>query len=153
MALATYRCRDRSERGWSVVFLEGRGAVRGALAAVEEVPHLDDVALGILDVRGAVAAGVLLRPMNRSAVRAQPLHERVERARARGEREVHVAAALVAELLLARRPDAEPRVRPRRQPDPVVLALQHLEAERRRVEPLERRHVARLEGQLRESTQ
>jgi hypothetical protein len=64
---------------------------------------------------------------------------------------VDVAAALVAELLLARRPDAQAGVRTGRQPDPVVLARDHLEAEDVGVESLERRHVAGLESQFAET--
>src|SRR3954447_11971445 len=73
-------------------------------AAPEEVPDLDDVPLRIADEERRVAAVVLLRPAHVAAVRLQTLLERVEPARRRREGEVDVGAALVAELLAARRP-------------------------------------------------
>jgi hypothetical protein len=79
------------------------------------------------------------------------LGQPVERAPLGRECEVDVATALVAELLLAGRPDAQARVAPGREPDAVVLAREDLQAEHVHVEALERRHVARLEGQFAEA--
>src|SRR5687768_7261315 len=64
-------------------------------AALEEVPDLDHVALGILDVDRAVAAVVLLGSAHVGTVSLEALLEVVE-APGRGRvRVVHVGAALV----------------------------------------------------------
>src|SRR5215208_2984860 len=105
-------------------------------AALEEVPHFDDVALEILDVQGPVAAVVLDRPSVRVTRLLQPRGEAVEAARPGGEGVVHVAPALVAELLLAGEPQAQARVLAGGEPHAVVLAREDLEAEDARVEAL-----------------
>ena len=64
---------------------------------------------------------------------------------------MHVCAALVAELLLARGPEPEPGVLAGREPRAVVLAREHLEPEALAVEGLERVRVAGLQGQLGEA--
>ena len=81
-------------------------------------------------------------------VAAQPLGERVEPAGCGGEREVHVAAAAIAELLLPRRPQAEPGVRSGGEPDAIVLAGEDAQAEPVDVEALQRRDVARLQREF-----
>ena len=123
-------------------------ALPSALSALEEIPHLDDVALGVLEVDRAVAARVLLGSAHRDAALFQTLHERVERSRLGAERVVHVAAALVAELLLAGQPEPEPRPVAGGEPDPVVVALEDAQAEDVGVEGLERLQVADLEREL-----
>src|SRR3712207_4818788 len=132
------------------LFVERRGALPQTLAVVEEVPRLDHVALRILDVDRAVAAGVLDGPAGRVPGLAEAVDEGVEAVGPGREREVHVAPALVAELLLAGRPQAEARVVAGGQPDAVVLALEDLEPEGPGVEGLEALERADLEGQLRE---
>src|SRR3954470_18982753 len=97
--------------------------------ALVVVPHLDDVALGILDVERAVPAVVRLRAADLRAVAPEAAGELVEAARAGREGEVHVAPALVAELLLARGPEPEPGAGAGGQPDPVVPVVEDLEAE------------------------
>src|SRR3954471_8351919 len=94
---------------------------RGVPRSLEEVPHLDDVALRVLDVDRAVAARMLGWPAHAAPVVVQPLAQGIQRAWLGREREVDVAAALVAELLLAGRPEAEPRFVAGREPDAVVL--------------------------------
>jgi hypothetical protein len=48
-------------------FRKGVGPVDGPLTSVEEVPGLDDVALGVLDVQRAVPSGMLLGAADRDA--------------------------------------------------------------------------------------
>src|SRR4051794_24856012 len=116
---------------------------REARPALVVVPHLDDVALGILDVERSVPAVVLLRAADLRAVAPETPGQLVEAARAGGEGEVHVAPALVAELLLARGPQAEPGAGAGREPDPVVPMVEDLEAEGLRVEAAHHVEVVR----------
>jgi len=84
-------------------------------------------------------------------VRLQALLQRIEPARRGREREVDVGASLVAELLPARRPQAQAGVRPGRQPGPVVLPREDVESQRVRVKTLQPMAVARLQGELGEA--
>lgn len=61
------------------------------------------------------------------------------------EREVHVAASLVAELLGPGHPQAKPRTPSTGEPHPVLLARENLETEAARVERLHPVEVAGLE--------
>src|SRR5690606_29815127 len=101
----------------------------GALGGVEEVPHLDDVPLRVLDIQRAVAALVADRAAMGDVELLQPPRERGQAAGRRGEREVDVAAALVAELLLPGEPEPETGARPDREPDAVLLAREDAAAE------------------------
>ena len=101
-----------------------------------------------LDIDRAVAAGMLDRPFKLNAELAQARAGRVQPARRHRQREVDVTAAFVTELLLARRPQTESRSRPAREPGAVILTRERLQSERRRIERLERRPVARLERHL-----
>src|SRR4051794_28642786 len=101
----------------------------GAVAVLEELPRLDEVALGILEVERVVAAVVLDRAAVLDAELAQPVADREQLAVADREREVHVAPAAVAELLLAWRPQAEPRLLAAAEPHAVALVGQLRERE------------------------
>src|SRR3712207_2669546 len=112
------------------IFLGERLCARpGTLSALEEVPGLDDVPLGVLDVQRAVAAGVLLGPAVGDAAVAQAPREVVQGPRLDAEGEVHVAPALVTELLLTGQPEAEPGALAGGEPDAVALALEHAQAQ------------------------
>jgi hypothetical protein len=72
---------------------------RPGIAVLEVVPYLDDIAFGVLDVDREIAARVLDGAGRRRANCARALEDAREACAPRREREVHVAAALVAELL------------------------------------------------------
>src|SRR3954454_19800193 len=76
--------------------MKGVRALPTALVAVEEVPDLDDVALGILDVDGSVAARVLDRPPVLDSRVVEALSYRVQATRRGGEREVVEAREALA---------------------------------------------------------
>src|SRR5215210_3563755 len=96
-------------------------ALIGALAVLEEVPRLDDVTLGVLEVQGAVTPVVLHRPAAGHAERLKALDQVAELAAADRQGEVHVGAALVAEFLAARGPQPEARALAAGEPHTVVL--------------------------------
>src|SRR5918995_5493454 len=84
-------------------------AVLGTVSVLEEVPRLDDVAFGVLEVNGPVAAVVLHGSPVLDPACSQLAQEGVELPRLDGEREMHVPPTLVPELLGAAGPQAEPR--------------------------------------------
>src|SRR4051794_9982531 len=94
------------------------GEIAHVVAAREEVPGLDEVAFGVLEVQRAVAALVLDGAAVPDAEPVEARGDLRQRARVDGVGMVDVAPALVAELLLARRPEPEPGLLPAREPDP-----------------------------------
>jgi hypothetical protein len=127
---------------------EGGDARGCAVAVLEEVPRLDDVALRVLEVQRVVTALVAERPAVLDPERAQAVADRDQLAVIDGEREVDVAASAVAELLVPGRPQPEPGPLPSAEPDPVVLLGQHWEVEDLRVELGEGPGIGRFKRQL-----
>src|SRR3954454_4700209 len=82
---------------------------------------------------------------------AQPVAHREQLAVADREREVHVAPAAVAELLLARRPQPEPRLLAAAEPHAVAVVGQEREVEDLGVEARQAERIGRLQGQLAEA--
>jgi hypothetical protein len=96
---------------------------------LEEVPGLDDVALGILEVHGPVTTVVLDRaPVVHSPVR-ESADELVELSRPDRRREVDVPAPLVPELLGPIGPQAQPGALAALEPDSIGLPGQLTPAE------------------------
>jgi hypothetical protein len=97
--------------------------------AMEKVPDLDNITLGIFYVYRAVTAVVLDRSPHFDILASQSFCHSIQFTRVRGEREVHMSTSPVTELLLPGSPQPEAGRVADREPNAVLISAEHLEAE------------------------